>query len=210
MCSNGIPEEKFETTPLLLSKTKHTHFLYLSNLYKSKGVHTLLKALEILNNQFKDFRCSIVGGEGDISAQELNNLIKGMSLEKEVIYLGKRFGEEKTQVYKSADVFVFPTHYETFGLVNVEAMMYGLPVISTREGAIEDIVVDGETGLLVKRKDYNDLLKNNFLSTNQNRFTKWEKSSRKVFKKFTLTTFENKLLNILFELTKQKPDEKYS
>lgn len=212
VCSNGIPEEKFETTPLLLSKTKHTHFLYLSNLYKSKGVHTLLKALEILNNQFKDFRCSIVGGEGDISAQELNNLIKGMSLEKEVIYLGKRFGEEKTQVYKSADVFVFPTHYETFGLVNVEAMMYGLPVISTREGAIEDIVVDGETGLLVKRKDYNDLAKkmNFFINKPEQIYKMGEKAQERFFQKFTLTTFENKLLNILFELTKQKPDEKYS
>lgn len=212
VCPNGIPEEKIETSIPLSSTKKQTHFLYLSNLYKSKGVHILLKALKLLKNQSKDFRCSIVGGEGDVSTQELNNLIKEMDLEKEVVYLGKRYGEEKTQIFKSADVFVFPTYYETFGLVNIEAMMYGLPVISTREGAIEDIVVDHETGFLVKRKDHNDLAKKMklFINTPEQISKMGKKAQERFFQKFTLTTFENNLLNILLELTNQKPDEKHS
>ena len=214
VCPNGIPEEKIETSIPLSYTKKETHFLYLSNLYKSKGVHILLKALKLLKNQSKDFRCSIVGGEGDVSTQELNSLIKKMDLEKEVVYLGKRYGEEKTQIFKMADVFVFPTYYdyETFGLVNIEAMMYGLPVISTREGAIEDIVVDCETGFLVKRKDHNDLAKKMklFINTPEKISKMGKKAQERFFQKFTLTTFENNLLNILLELTNQKPDEKHS
>ena len=212
VCPNGIPEEKIETSITLSSAKKQTHFLYLSNLYKSKGVYILLKALKLLKNQSKDFRCSIVGGEGDVSTQELNSLIKEMDLEKEVVYLGKRYGEEKTQVFKSADVFVFPTYSETFGLVNIEATMYGLPVISTREGAIEDIVVDGETGFLVKRKDHNDLAKKMklFINTPEQIGKMGKKAQERFFQKFTLNTFESNLLNILLELTNQKPDEKHS
>ena len=61
-------------------------------------------------------------------------------------------------------------------------MMYGLPVISTREGAIEDIVVDGVTGFLVKRKDYNDLAKKMKLFLNNPH--KIGKMARKAQEKF--------------------------
>lgn len=214
ICPNGIPESKIETTGPLSSTKKQTHFLYLSNLYKSKGVCILLNALKLLKNQSKDFRCSIVGGEGDVSTQELNSLIKEMDLEKEVVYLGKRYGEEKTQIFKSADVFVFPTYYEyeIFSLVNIEAMMYGLPVISTREGAIEDIVVDGETGYLVKRKDHNNLAKKMklFINTPEQIGKMGKKAQERFFQKFTLSTFENNLLNILLKITNQMPNEKQS
>ena len=212
ICPNGIPESKIETTGPLSSTKQQTHFLYFSNLYKSKGVCILLNALKLLKNQSKDFRCSIVGGEGDVSTQELNSLIKEMDLEKEVVYLGKRYGKEKTQIFKSADVFVFPTYYETFGLVNIEAMMYGLPVISTREGAIEDIVVDGETGYLVKRKDHNNLAKKMklFINTPEQIGKMGKKAQERFFQKFTLSTFENNLLNILLKITNQMPNEKQS
>lgn len=213
VCPNGIPEDKIEPTKSLISTKRHTHFLFLSNLYKSKGIYIILKALKQLKDQFEDFSCSIVGGEGDISADELNNLINEMGIKKEVVYLGRRYGEDKIQIFRSADVFIFPTfyEYESFPLVNLEAMMYGLPVISTREGAIEDIVVDGVTGFLVKRKDYNDLAKKmKLFLNNPHKIGKMaRKAQEKFFQDFTLTIFENNLLNILVELTNNKPYEKH-
>jgi glycosyltransferase involved in cell wall biosynthesis len=55
-----------------------------------------------------------------------------------------------------SDVFVFPTFYhnKTFGLVNVESMIYGLPIISTNEGGITDIIEDGVTGCIIERGNY--------------------------------------------------------
>lgn len=61
--------------------------------------------------------------------------------------------------FNNADMFVFPTYYpnECFPLVLLEAMQHGLPCISTDEGGISSIIEDGKTGLLVNRKDAEDL-----------------------------------------------------
>jgi phosphatidylinositol alpha 1,6-mannosyltransferase len=55
-------------------------------------------------------------------------------------------GEELSQAYASADVFVFPSAMETFGLVVVEAMAAGLPVVASRVGGVRDVVVEGVNG----------------------------------------------------------------
>lgn len=57
--------------------------------------------------------------------------------------------------WRNTDIFVFPTFYsnETFGLVNLEAMEYSLPVISTNEGGIPDVVINGETGYTVEKNN---------------------------------------------------------
>lgn len=70
-------------------------------------------------------------------------------------YWGRRYGAEKNVFWQDADIFVFPTFYdnETFGLVNLEAMEYALPVISTNEGGIPDIVVNGQTGYTVDKNN---------------------------------------------------------
>jgi glycosyltransferase involved in cell wall biosynthesis len=51
--------------------------------------------------------------------------------------------------YRSADVFCFPTRYEPFGIVVLEAMLFGLPCVATRTGAIPEMIQEGETGYLV-------------------------------------------------------------
>jgi glycosyltransferase involved in cell wall biosynthesis len=68
---------------------------------------------------------------------------------------GPKFGNEKIAFLKKADIFVFPSyfHNETFGLVNLEAMQYSLPIVSTFEGGIPDVVEDGITGYLVPQLD---------------------------------------------------------
>ena len=76
-------------------------------------------------------------------------------MEKCVNYLGAKYGEDKVEELKNADALVFPSYYlgETFGLVLLEAMEYGMPCISTYEGGIPSVINDGETGFLVQSKD---------------------------------------------------------
>lgn len=155
-CHNGIPKIEHEVRHRATVKENNTtEILFLSNLIESKGVITLLQACQHLNEKKLDFHCTFVGSEGDISAQQLLAQIKKLGLEDKVHYAGKKYGIEKHKAFSQANIFAFPTHYpnECFPLVLLEAMQYSLPIISTPEGGIRDIIDDNKNGFIVPQKD---------------------------------------------------------
>ena len=91
----------------------------------------------------------------DLSDKELQEQIENLGLSSKVHYAGKKYDIEKHEVFEKAHIFAFPTHYpnECFPLVLLEAMQYSLPVISTPEGGIRDIIDENITGFIVKQKD---------------------------------------------------------
>lgn len=151
ICPNGIPMT-LDYEPNAKRNNETFHILYLSNLLREKGAVALLDALKILKDRGVVFHCNYVGDEtDDISAVQFENEIKVRELNDNVSYVGKKYGKDKARYFSDADVFVFPSWYsnETFGLVNLEAMEYKLPIISTDEGGIPDVVMDGENGLII-------------------------------------------------------------
>jgi glycosyltransferase involved in cell wall biosynthesis len=80
---------------------------------------------------------------------ELKSYIKDNGLEKNVRIIGPVYGKEKDRFLKEADLMVFPTNKDTFPIVNIEAMMWGIPVISSPRGAIPEIIRDGVNGYIV-------------------------------------------------------------
>ncbi|MDH6342257.1 glycosyltransferase involved in cell wall biosynthesis [Parabacteroides sp. PFB2-12] len=159
ICPNGIPEV-WDEKPLFNRNNNIPKLLFLSNLIESKGVLVLLDACHILKEKSCLFTCEFVGGETkEINKEDMQREIDKRGLNEIVSYVGSKYKEEKREVLKRADIFIFPTFYinETFGLVNLEAMQYGLPIISTDVGGITDIVIDGETGLICKTRDAEDL-----------------------------------------------------
>lgn len=205
ICPNGIPNIDGEV-PSAARNNAVPHILFLSNLIVSKGVYVLLDALKILKDKGYNFVCDFVGGE----TREINASIFACEVEKRqldgmAIYHGRKYGNDKEEYWNQTDIFVFPTYYvnETFGLVNLEAMQHKLPVISTNEGGIPDIVEDGKTGLIAKRKDAADLAEKlaKLLPDAELRQRMGEAGYEKYRRQFTLDAFENTFAAILSRLT---------
>ena len=178
--------------------------LFLSNLIESKGVYDLLNACVILNKKKIAFKCIFIGGESDISESQFNNRVNQLGLSQQVIYLGKKYGNEKKLAYMNADIFVFPTYYsnECFPLVVLEAMSFCLPVITTSEGGIQDIVEDGRTGFLIVQKDVTELAnKLENLIENPDMIRQMGAAGRKKYEQeYTLEKFETRLTEILYQV----------
>jgi glycosyltransferase involved in cell wall biosynthesis len=117
-----------------------------ARLEKEKDVATLLSAMKRVAGEFPSARC-LVAGEGAERGQ-LEGQIRSLGLEQEVKLLGYR--KDAHSLIQAADIFVLPSLAEPFGLVILEAMSLGRPVVATRAGGPLEIVVDGKTGVLAK------------------------------------------------------------
>ena len=113
--------------------------------------------------------------------------------------------QKKHLIFENADVFAFPTFYhnEAFPLVNIEAMEFKLPIVSTNEGGIPDMVVNGENGLICERNNAESLaaaLEKLLLDKNL-RIQYGENGYKKFKSEFTLQSFENRIVGILKEVS---------
>jgi glycosyltransferase involved in cell wall biosynthesis len=152
---NGIPEFSIHVPDKIQELNPVPAILYLSNYIKSKGILILIEALGILKKQGYAFNARLVGAPADVNMEILNNLISINNLSSSVIATGPLYGENKIAEFRNADMFVFPTYYENeaFPLVILEAMQFGLPVISTFEGGIPDMIRNNVNGILVEKKN---------------------------------------------------------
>lgn len=199
ICPNGIPSSCKEEMEARRNNVI-PHLLFLSNLLISKGVIVLLDALKILKEKEYTFVCQFIGGEtAEINAVQFFEEVNKRELSDLVTYVGRKVREEKEAFFRQADIFVFPTYYETFGLVNLEAMEYKLPVISTNEGGIPHIVKDGENGLICEKQNPVSLADciAKLLDDEELRVKMGSAGHEKFCREFTLDKFENRMRDIL-------------
>ncbi|HHV87124.1 MAG TPA: glycosyltransferase [Petrimonas sp.] len=205
-CPNGIKDYQMEAELFSLPEAKIFKILFLSNLFTTKGVFDLIDACSLLKEKGYLFKCDFIGGEGDVNEEQFNDYVKQKRLTEHVKYLGKRFGKLKEMAYEQADVFVLPTYYpnECFPLVILEAMQHSLPVISTFEGGIPDMVKDGINGFLIPQRNVIALEERLELLLRYPLLRKqMGKDGRiKYENNFTLNIFEHKLLSILQDAIK--------
>ena len=178
------------------------NLLFLSNLIPSKGVYVLLDACKMLMDRGVAFQCNFVGGESkEMDRRVFEQAVKERGLEGSVLYHGPKYGEEKEHYWSMADVFVFPTFYhnECMPLTILEAMQHGLPVVSTDEGAVPDMVVDGENGFVCRRKDVEGLAMalERLLLDEALRHRMGAEGYRIYQEKFTLQCFERRFVECL-------------
>ena len=121
--------------------------LFVGRIDPLKGLEQLLKAMPYLQNS-KRPRLAIIGG-GEDSRYEINRLQKlsrDLCVEASINFVGLVKQEELPCFYSAADACVIPSYYESFGLVALESLACGTPVVATDVGGLRHVIRDGETG----------------------------------------------------------------
>lgn len=155
--ANGFnTEDLYEGESPLKDKYKgKTIILSVGNLIETKGHEFMLLALRDIVNEFDNVMYLIIG-EGSYK-DKLIQIVKQLELGPYVEFLG-RLPHKKTMEYMSiCDMFVLPSWEEGFGIVYLEAMAHGKPVIGCKGQGIEDFVIDKVNGILVENKDPHSL-----------------------------------------------------
>lgn len=193
---NGIPVYGEGQETREENQTTVPSILFLSNYKREKGVLVLIEALRILREQGVEFNARLVGAPGNVSEAYLENILEEYELSDAVQVTGPRYGVEKYREFQRADLFVFPTLNEAFPLVNLEAMQFGLPIVSSIEGGIPDEVIDQETGFLVETRNAVMLAEKMaiLLRDPELRESMGRKGYERFFNHFTLEHFEKNII----------------
>lgn len=127
--------------------------LYVGVLQPIKNIPSLIKAFYKLKNKIKH-KLVIVGGKG-WQYEEIFKTVKNLNLQKDVLFIGNVPNKELPPLYNAADVFVFPSLYEAFGIPPLEAMACGIPVITSNVSSLPEVV--GDAGIMVDPYDVEGL-----------------------------------------------------
>ena len=140
--------------------------LFVGRIERLKGVDTLIQAMSCLQlkQQGRPVHLAIIGGDPAASREEmtaemtrLQKLCDDLAVGQTVVFLGKRDQDRLPYYYSAAEVLVMPSHYESFGMVALEAMACGTPVIASEVGGLAYLVRDGETGFTIPDQEPEEL-----------------------------------------------------
>jgi len=199
-CPNGITDLSNDLhKPSFKNSGSPVEVLFLSHLIRSKGMLVLIEACAILKTRGINFHCTIAGGDAEMKLKEVEEIVQLRKLTGLIHFTGPVYGEKKVVLMKSADILAHPSFNDCFPLVLLEAMSLSLPIISTFEGAIPEIVDNGITGFLVPPKDPESLADKLEVLINDPELRKdmGDAARIKYENEFTLGIFENRLREIL-------------
>ena len=151
---NGVDAKAFTRTERREALDRHgvrePYALFVGRISEQKGIFQLLEAARQLPEGVQLVLCA----SSPDTPELLTRLQTAVSGRPEIRWINAMLPvEEVVQIYSHAAVFVCPSVYEPFGIINLEAMACGTPVVASRVGGIPEVVADGETGWLVEPGD---------------------------------------------------------
>ena len=203
---NAVPDIKSKKSDINYNKNRPVKVLFLSNLMPSKGPMEFLKMAKKINRINKNVHFFLAGPKmSNHFFSEINEFIHNEDLKDFITLTGPIYEEKKEALFTENDIFVFPTHDDAFGLVNLEAMRAGLPIVTSDEGSIPEVVIDGVNGFIIDPKDI-DMLTDRVLKLiiDPKLRIKMGNAGREIYeKKYTTNSYQKRLeqgLNFFFEL----------
>jgi D-inositol-3-phosphate glycosyltransferase len=160
--SHFYPIPADEAKQFIGLKPEDRMVLFVGRIEPLKGVDTLIHAMSCpeLQSLHRPVHLAIIGGEPDALPENmtdemsrLQNLCDNLCVERMVVFLGKRGQDTLPYYYSAAEVLVMPSLYESFGMVALEAMACGTPVIASEVGGLGYLVQDGQTGYTIPDSD---------------------------------------------------------
>lgn len=177
--SNGVDINQF---PAKKNYKNSKTILHVGRMSHEKNVKVVLRAFGEVLKTWPEAQFVVAGGGPALKG--LKGLTGQLGLGKAVTFLGYVPREKLAALYRKSDLFVTASAMETLGLVVVEAMASGLPVVGVNAGGMKDLIQEGVNGFLVDPGDYRDMAKKIIrILREENLIEKFGKNSRKVAEK---------------------------
>ena len=155
---NALPDQAGSRLAPREGRNPRVQVLFLSNLIETKGPMEFLLMAKEVAARASEVSFVLAGPPvEEVFYRKLLAFIERENLTDRVEVPGGLFGEAKSEFLRKSDIFVYPTHRDASPLVIIEAMQWGLPVVSSTEGAIPEVVLDGVTGYIVNPRDIHQL-----------------------------------------------------
>lgn len=165
------------------SSNKKKYFLIVSHISAFKNIDFIIKSFSHFLKSNLEYNLEIIG-EGEFEPK-LKELVKKLKIEKNVTFLGKVSYAKLPQYYGEAKALLFATKDEPFGMVPIEAMSCGTPIIGINSGGLKETVVHNKTGLLVNKFSELEFSKAMYCLVNDDRYHNFCKQARQHVKKFS-------------------------
>ena len=144
------PEDKARARRHLGLDEKEKVILYVGRFAALKGIDRLLKAITHLRH-LQNLKLVIIGGDGQTSPEfmEFQRLSSKLDIHDRIVFAGRLEQDALPRYYSAADLLAVPSYHESFGLVALEALACGTPVVATEVGAMDSVICEGKTGCVV-------------------------------------------------------------
>ena len=151
-----LSDEESSSVQDFINRRSFSHLvLFLGRMVPEKGITTLIDAAKKIHETYPEC-LFILAGKGPYLS-DYKALVRKEGLEKHMLFIGYVNEREKATLLKRCDMLVVPSNYEPFGIVAIEGMAAGKPVIAARTGGLSSIINDGETGFLFEPENVSNL-----------------------------------------------------
>lgn len=184
-------------------KNKEINILFLSVLIRRKGIYDLLEAIKILidSKELNEYKIKVIIAGTGKEEKDIKNRVEELGINKYFEFTGWVNNKQKEDLFKKSQIFVLPSYNEGLPVAILEAMSYGLPVISTNVGSIEDAIKNNYNGIIINPGNINQLKESIiYLVRNKEKWYEFSKNSKEMVDKIYSKDKYLKRLETLYTL----------